>query len=388
MSGSRARHPDREGGHLRGRRAEEDQRPPARRPQRAVARGAAARHQRHPRHAGFPGARARHGRHRQRRARKRQQRDDRRREHQQRSVGRDGHHRAQRRCGPGIPGDRQQPVGRVRPERRGHGQRDHQGRARTRSAAACTSSTGTRTCARGAIFDNRAIPSPISTATTSAAASAGRSGANNTFFFVSAEVVRELTGTTSNSTVETQQLVNWVNANRPNSIAAQLFRRHAPPSYPTTDLRDLGGPLPGANVWSTTPDGIPDVGTISVVNNGPRDGDQLNARVDQVFRGGRDRLRATYYLANVESQFLYVRPQFNHPYPFRNQVINVGAHLDAVGDDAERGDLRPGAAARGGGRSDARDAQRRLPAAASPGSASSSGIRSTSPRTTSRSRTR
>jgi hypothetical protein len=146
---------------------------------------------------------------------------------------------------------------------------------------------------------------------------------DHTFFFFSTEVVRELTGNASNVTVETQQLVDWVTATRPNSIAAQLLARYAPPEYPTRELRDVGGPLPGANVWSTTPDGIADVGTISILNNGPRDGDQYNARFDQVLRGGQDRIRASYYITNIETNYLYTRRQFNKPYPFRNQVANV-----------------------------------------------------------------
>ena len=151
------------------------------------------------------------------------------------------------------------------------------------------------------------------------------------FFFTSAEIVRELTGNAFNATVETRQLVDWVNANRPGSIAAQLFARYAPPAYPTTDLRDLGSPLPGANRWSTTPDGIPDVGTISIANSGPRRGDQINARADYVLRGGQDRLKGTYYLSNIETQFLYVRPQFNHPFPFRNQLFSA-AHTAVLSD--------------------------------------------------------
>jgi hypothetical protein len=146
---------------------------------------------------------------------------------------------------------------------------------------------------------------------------------DSTFFFASFEIVRELTGNAFNATVETQQLVDFVNSTRPNSIAAQLFAQFAPDSRPTSGT-DLGSPVPGANAWSTTPDGIPDVGTISVANNGPRDGDQFNLRFDQSLRGGQDRLTATYYLSNIETQFLYVRPQFDHPYPFRNQLLNVG----------------------------------------------------------------
>jgi len=143
------------------------------------------------------------------------------------------------------------------------------------------------------------------------------------FFFVSTEILRELTGNAFNATVETQQLVDFVNATRPNSIAAQLFNRYAPPSYPTTNLVDLGGPLPGAGQWSDTPDGIPDTGTISLTTNGPRDGEQVNFRYDQVFRGGQDRLRTTYYLSNIETWNLYVRSAFDKPFPFRNQMFGL-----------------------------------------------------------------
>jgi hypothetical protein len=70
---------------------------------------------------------------------------------------------------------------------------------------------------------------------------------DHAFFFVSTEIVRELTGSSFNATVEAQQLVNWVTTTRPNSIAARLFRTFAPTAYPVTELTDLGSPRPGAN---------------------------------------------------------------------------------------------------------------------------------------------
>ncbi len=146
---------------------------------------------------------------------------------------------------------------------------------------------------------------------------------DHSFFFASYEGVRERNPNAFLATVETKQLVDWVTANRPNSNAAKLFQRYAPSSYPTTNLQDVGGPRPGANIWSTTPDGIPDIGSINVVQSGPRSGDQYNGRFDQVLRGGADRLRATYYLSKSQSPFSYVRSQFDHPYPFTDQLLNL-----------------------------------------------------------------
>jgi hypothetical protein len=141
---------------------------------------------------------------------------------------------------------------------------------------------------------------------------------DSTFFFFSFEGVREQTPTSYSTTVETKQLVDWVTANRPNSIAAQLLKKYTPPSYPTTGLQDLG-----------IAPGIPDIGSINVTTNGERSGDQFNGRFDKVIRHGSDRLRGTYYLSRSESPYLYTRSQFNHPYPFRDQLLNL-AHTTVI----------------------------------------------------------
>lgn len=143
---------------------------------------------------------------------------------------------------------------------------------------------------------------------------------DQTFFFVSYEGVRETSPSSGLYTVETEALKNWVVANRPNSIAARLLTSNPPPAYPTTGLRDLGSPAPGANVIGP-PDGIPDVGSIPLTLTQKRKGEQFNVRMDQQL-GINDRIRGTYYISQIESLFLYARPQFIQPYPFRNQLFS------------------------------------------------------------------
>jgi hypothetical protein len=150
------------------------------------------------------------------------------------------------------------------------------------------------------------------------------------FFFVSYEGVREESGRGQLYTVETEQFRDFVLQTRPNSNAAKLLEKYRPAAYPTTGLRDLGRPAPGANVIGPA-DGIPDVGTVSVALPSPREGDQINGRFDQSFRNGNDRLRATYYLSDIATWFTYLRPDSDHPYPYRNQLFTLG-HTRVLSD--------------------------------------------------------
>ncbi|PYR47131.1 MAG: hypothetical protein DMF89_19815 [Acidobacteria bacterium] len=143
---------------------------------------------------------------------------------------------------------------------------------------------------------------------------------DKTFYFLSYDGVRETGGQGAIYTVETEQLKNWVLANRPNTLAAQLVRNFAPPSYPTEGLRDIGSPARGANVTGPA-DGIPDVGSISLTLTNTRKGDQMIGRGDQVFRNGNDRVRGSYYANRIETRTLYVRPQFDHPFNYLNQFF-------------------------------------------------------------------
>jgi hypothetical protein len=155
---------------------------------------------------------------------------------------------------------------------------------------------------------------------------------DSTFFFLSYEGVRETTGRGLLRTVETREFVDFVQRTRPNSKAARLLQTYKPTEYPTTGLRDLGSPAPGANVFGP-PDGIPDVGTINVAAIGEREGDQWNARLDHVFNEGRDKLRATYYATRIVELPGEIRPAFMHPYPDHlNHLANL-SHTRIVSAD-------------------------------------------------------
>jgi hypothetical protein len=146
---------------------------------------------------------------------------------------------------------------------------------------------------------------------------------DSSFFFFSYEGVREESGSGQQFTVETEQFVNFVTQTRPNSNAAYLLTHYRPPSYPTENLRDIGSPAPGVRVIGP-PDGIPDVGTINHAITSQREGQQFNGRVDQVFRGGNDKLRGSYYMTRIIPETVYLRPLFDHDFPHRNQFANVG----------------------------------------------------------------
>ncbi|MCS6816857.1 MAG: TonB-dependent receptor [Blastocatellia bacterium] len=145
---------------------------------------------------------------------------------------------------------------------------------------------------------------------------------DKTFFFTSYEGLRAATGQAFVTTVETKEFVDFVLRTRPNSIAAYLLKNFPPLAYPTTGLRDLGSPVPGATQIGP-PDGIPDVGSVTVAPSGVRNGDQFNIRIDHLLFGGNGRLRGTYYRTKLDPVDVAVRPKFRQPFPHRNQFLNL-----------------------------------------------------------------
>ncbi len=105
-------------------------------------------------------------------------------------------------------------------------------------------------------------------------------------------------------TAETEAFRDFVVATRPNSVAANVLNSYRPFRYPTSGLVDLGSPLPGINQWSSVPDGIPDLGSVTLDRPIVRSGKQFNGRVDYHSPSANDRIFGSYW---------YTRPEFLSP---------------------------------------------------------------------------
>jgi hypothetical protein len=139
---------------------------------------------------------------------------------------------------------------------------------------------------------------------------------NRTFFFTTFEGLRQSGGRTTTATVETPEFRDFLLRTRPNSIAAKIFGDFHPTAYPTSNIRDLGSPQPGVNKFSSTPDGIPDIGTAQYIPRlSSNESDQFTARFDHELRPGKDRLYFYYYHFDGVSKTDPIRPQFirNNP---------------------------------------------------------------------------
>lgn len=124
---------------------------------------------------------------------------------------------------------------------------------------------------------------------------------NRTFFFTSYEGLRRPGGVSRSVVVETPEFREFVIRTRPNSIAARLFKEFPASVTPNTNIRDIGSPAPGANVFGP-PDGIPDIGEGVALIPGFFNSDQFSIKLDHEWEEGRSRLAARYLFNDLREQ--------------------------------------------------------------------------------------
>ena len=74
-------------------------------------------------------------------------------------------------------------------------------------------------------------------------------------------------------------------------------------------------PTPGVNRFSSTPDGIPDIGTVQYLTTTDARSNQYTIRVDHELRPGKDRLYGYFYRLNARTITPGIRPDFLRPSP-------------------------------------------------------------------------
>jgi hypothetical protein len=119
---------------------------------------------------------------------------------------------------------------------------------------------------------------------------------NRTFFFFSFQGLRQIRPALVQFSVETPQFRNFVLTTRPNSIAARLLREFPPLQNPNINVRDVGSPATGVQVFNATPDGIPDLGEVFIGVPGFTNDNQYSIRMDHNFNNGKDSLSGRYSL--------------------------------------------------------------------------------------------
>lgn len=153
---------------------------------------------------------------------------------------------------------------------------------------------------------------------------------DHTFIFGSVDDLRSSQATASLATVETPEFASFLQSSYPNNISAKLLSAYpaqvAPNAAPRTvaDVMSAAGlgACNGANSLGM-PCGMPILQTGVLSASAPRNGIQWNARADQIFGGGNDRLYANFYRMTVVSNSISVRPAFTTAPPAETDFANL-----------------------------------------------------------------
>jgi hypothetical protein len=158
---------------------------------------------------------------------------------------------------------------------------------------------------------------------------------NHTFFFGSVDVLRSSAPSSYLATAYTPAFISFLQTARPKAISTKILSTYKP-SITTNAGQVTAGSVAGQDC-SALPSPSQNITTVlgqvpcnlAVTGNGnfaastPRNGLQWNARVDQVFRGGRDRIYANFFRTTLDVQNLNVYPDFATPNPSHTFYGNV-----------------------------------------------------------------
>jgi len=179
---------------------------------------------------------------------------------------------------------------------------------------------------------------------------------NRTFFFASMDVLRSNVGVSSNTSVVTQDFINFMKTNHPDRIATKIVSSFPAKVTPTTAALfagPLAGVVPNVAACGSLPGGASGpvetpIGSMpcnmALTTNGIfsdtvlRNGLQWNARIDHNFNNGKDRIYGNFYRTNrdtvafaapsVYPDFTVIQPEYtmyfnlNHTHVFGPKLLN------------------------------------------------------------------
>jgi hypothetical protein len=148
---------------------------------------------------------------------------------------------------------------------------------------------------------------------------------DHTFFFGSVDSLQSSSASASLRTVETPEFVAFMQANYPNNIATKLLTSYPAGVAPNGSSQTVGQLQPecvGTNSLGM-PCSMPILETGLLSASAPRNGTQWNARVDQVFGSGLDRIYANFYRMTVTQGSIATRPAFTTAPPAETDFANL-----------------------------------------------------------------
>jgi hypothetical protein len=149
---------------------------------------------------------------------------------------------------------------------------------------------------------------------------------NKLFAFGALDVLRSGSAASGADAVVTQDFANYVQANFPNSVAAQVFKAAPPQFYPTTNILTVGqveAQNPGYYPAPIIPASLPAVGTIDQQYTVPANGYQWSFRIDD-YLGQRDRLYGTALRTVFNTSGISVYPNENDASGTFTTFVNIG----------------------------------------------------------------